>query len=108
LKEQFHVQSGSVASFLRKPPPTPAFDIVFLDPPWDAADEYALTLNLLGGDARLLNADAVVIAEHRRKLALELRYGHLERTRLLEQGDAALSFYALATNADRDEPPLIR
>jgi 16S rRNA (guanine(966)-N(2))-methyltransferase RsmD len=100
LKEQFHVQSGSVASFLRKPPPTPAFDIVFLDPPYEAADEYTLTLNLLGGHGPLLNAGALVIAEHRRKQRLELCYGHLERTRLLEQGDAALSFYALATNAE--------
>jgi len=37
----------------------------------------------------------VVIAEHRRKYALGERYGSLKRTRLLEQGDAALSFYAV-------------
>jgi hypothetical protein len=37
----------------------------------------------------------LVIAEHRRKERLEERYGALERTRLLEQGDAALSFYAV-------------
>jgi hypothetical protein len=37
---------------------------------------------------------ALVVAEHRRKEQLEDRYGRLERTRLLEQGDAALSFYA--------------
>jgi hypothetical protein len=36
-----------------------------------------------------------VIAEHRRKLPLDERYGNLRRTRLLEQGDAALSFYAV-------------
>jgi hypothetical protein len=35
-----------------------------------------------------------VIAEHRKKERLENRFGKLERTRLLEQGDAALSFYA--------------
>ena len=35
-----------------------------------------------------------MIAEHRRKERLEERYGSLKRTRLLEQGDAALSFYA--------------
>jgi hypothetical protein len=38
----------------------------------------------------------MVIAEHRRKQRLEERYGSLERARLLEQGDAALSFYAAA------------
>jgi hypothetical protein len=50
---------------------------------------------MLGGSgARLLATDAVAIAEHRRKEKLEDRYGSLARTRLLEQGDAALSFYS--------------
>jgi len=35
-----------------------------------------------------------VIAEHRKKERLEERYGELKRWRLLEQGDAALSFFA--------------
>jgi 16S rRNA (guanine966-N2)-methyltransferase len=105
LKEGLRIQSGSVASFLRKSSvesasPGMVFDIVFLDPPYDAADEYAVTLGLLGGTAAvLLSAGAVVIAEHRRKQRLELHYGQLERTRLLEQGDAALSFYAVTTVA---------
>jgi hypothetical protein len=52
-------------------------------------------LALLGrSSAGLLTGGAVVIAEHRRKQLLEVQYGRLERTRLLEQGDAALSFYA--------------
>jgi 16S rRNA (guanine966-N2)-methyltransferase len=72
-------------------------DVVFLDPPYDAAAEYAATLGLLGGDAAGLLADgALVIAEHRRKEKLNDEYGVLSRTRLLEQGDAALSFYAVA------------
>jgi len=76
-----------------------AFDLVFLDPPYDATGEYAATLGLLGGEAGgLLNAGALVIAEHRGKgggqVRLEERYGQLERTRPLEQGDAALSFFA--------------
>ena len=71
------------------------FDLVFLDPPYDAAAEYDATLGLLGGaGVTLLAEGAVVIAEHRKKERLEERYGVLERTRLLEQGDAALSFYA--------------
>ncbi len=103
INEHFQILTGGVASFLRKShasPTSPAFDIVFLDPPYDAADEYAVTLNLLGGPATgLLNEGAVVIAEHRRKQRLELRYGLLERTRLLEQGDTALSFYAVTTES---------
>jgi 16S rRNA G966 N2-methylase RsmD len=71
------------------------YGVVFLDPPYDAAEEYAITLGLLGGTAAgILAAGAVVIGEHRRKQALDEQYGNLKRTRLLEQGDAAMSFYA--------------
>jgi 16S rRNA (guanine(966)-N(2))-methyltransferase RsmD len=70
------------------------FDIVFLDPPYDDAGEYTLSLGLLGNSAAILAPDAVVIAEHRRKQPLEETYGRLRRYRLLEQGDAALSFYS--------------
>jgi 16S rRNA (guanine(966)-N(2))-methyltransferase RsmD len=99
LEKGFRIHPGSVASFLRKP--ASKFDVVFMDPPYDAADEYAGTLGLLGGAAAgLLAEGAVVIAEHRRKVRLEERYGTLKRTRLLEQGDASLSFYAvLASDA---------
>ncbi len=41
----------------------------------------------------------VVIVEHRNKMELPGRFDRLERTRLLEQGDAALSFYSLAAAA---------
>lgn len=95
----FHIQPGSVAAYLRKARTAPAadFDLVFLDPPYDAAEEYAATLGLLGGAAAgLLAPGALVIAEHRRKERLDERYGNLLRTRLLEQGDASLSFYARA------------
>lgn len=73
------------------------YGVVFLDPPYDQAEEYALTLGTLGGEcAELLARGAMVVAEHRRKQALEERYGKLERTRMLHQGDAALSFYEFA------------
>lgn len=97
LTAGFHIQPGSVGAYLRRARTghTPAFDLVFLDPPYDAADEYAATLGLLGGAATgHLAAGALVIAEHRRKERLAERYGNLLRTRLLEQGDASLSFYA--------------
>jgi 16S rRNA (guanine966-N2)-methyltransferase len=94
LSAGFRIAPGSVKSFLRRPDPGATFDLVFLDPPYDAAAEYAATLGLLGGAAAVLLASgAMVIAEHRRKERLEDRYGRLGRTRLLEQGDAALSFY---------------
>ncbi len=98
LTAGYRIHTVAVGAFLRRTAAaqTPErYEILFLDPPYDAAQEYAATLGLLGGAAAgLLAAGAVVIAEHRRKERLEERYGSLERTRLLEQGDAALSFYA--------------
>ncbi len=90
--------SGSMATF----------DVIFLDPPYAEGERYTATLGLLGGGAGLLAPGGVVITEHRRaagaggkglKAAPPAfvpgeRYGSLSRTRVLEQGDAALSFYA--------------
>jgi len=95
LTAGFRIHATGVGLALRKMKAGSAFDVVFLDPPYDALDEYRATLELLGGATGLLAPDALVIAEHRRKEKLEERYGALGRTRLLEQGDAALSFYAL-------------
>ncbi|MGA9669311.1 MAG: 16S rRNA (guanine(966)-N(2))-methyltransferase RsmD [Terracidiphilus sp.] len=98
LTAGFSIHGGSVGTVLRrmKPNPDSGFDLVFLDPPYDAAKEYAATLGSLGGElSALLSPGALVIAEHRRKERLDDNYGVLERTRLLEQGDAALSFFEL-------------
>jgi 16S rRNA (guanine966-N2)-methyltransferase len=71
-----------------------AAEIVFLDPPYDEAEEYESTLQFLARNHATLLADgAVVIAEHLRKQPLSERYSNLERTRILDHGDAALSFY---------------
>lgn len=97
LASGFQIHSSSVGTFLRRAQPrqVAAFSLVFLDPPYDAAQEYAATLSLLGeAGTALLHPLGLVIAEHRRKEKLQDRYGNLSRTRLLEQGDASLSFYA--------------
>jgi 16S rRNA (guanine966-N2)-methyltransferase len=70
-------------------------NIVFLDPPYESAREYEVTLGLLGGEASgVLAPDAVVIAEHAKRDDLSEKYGKLIRYRVLKQGDAALSFYS--------------
>ena len=98
LMAGFRIHAAGVGTVLRLMKAGAAFDLVFLDPPYDAAAEYAATLVLLGGTAAGLLADgALVIAEHRKKERLEERYGELGRTRLLEQGDAALSFYSASS-----------
>ena len=73
-------------------------DFVFLDPPYDDADAYWNTLEYLD-TSHLVAPRGIVIAEHSSRLDLPERLDRLERTRLLEQGDAALSFYALAAAA---------
>lgn len=73
-----------------------SFDIVFLDPPYEAAEAYRDTLLWLGGNgAAVLASQALVVAEHAKRLPLAAGYARLQRTRVLEQGDAALSFFAL-------------
>jgi len=71
--------------------------LIFLDPPYESLDEYERTLALLGSvrGVGLLTEDARVVAEHRAKDDLAEMYGALERVRVLKQGDAALSFYAV-------------
>jgi 16S rRNA (guanine966-N2)-methyltransferase len=77
-----------------------AADIVFLDPPYEAADEYRATLDFLARHSPAqLAPEAIVIVEHSRKQPTAATYGSLTRYRLLEQGDAALSFYAVHSPA---------
>ena len=134
IRSGVQVEAMAVQAYLRKAQSAVGgFDVVFLDPPYEAEAEYAATLGSLGkvvsvprsqdrdrghprplpfdgrgpvrGDpgmeSTFLNSGALVIAEHRRKFRLEERYGGLERTRLLEQGDAALSFYEAAVSPQR-------
>jgi 16S rRNA (guanine966-N2)-methyltransferase len=71
-------------------------DVIFLDPPYESANEYEMALGLLGRECSdLLAAGAIVIAEHAKKNDLLDQYGRLSRYRILKQGDAALSFYRL-------------
>jgi len=78
-------------------------EIVYLDPPWEAAEEYDFALHFLCRNAeKLLGEDAIVIAEHSKKQPPAEMYkaksgGVLERYRLLVQGDAALSFYRVTS-----------
>jgi 16S rRNA (guanine(966)-N(2))-methyltransferase RsmD len=100
IQSGFRIHAAAVGTWMRRASSADTkperYEILFLDPPYDAAEEYKSTLDLLGGAAAgLLAADALVIAEHRRKDAMQDSYGALARTRILKQGDASLSFYAV-------------
>ena len=93
----YSIEDRSVAHLLRSLIKAQRLlDIVFLDPPYEAAEEYSGTLSLLAREhAAVLAPDAIVVVEHQKKAALAEKYGALEQTRVLKQGDAALSFYAV-------------
>ncbi|HEY1469732.1 MAG TPA: 16S rRNA (guanine(966)-N(2))-methyltransferase RsmD [Candidatus Acidoferrum sp.] len=80
-------------------PPTASsvVDIVFLDPPYAAAQEYRRVLTFLG-IAPFLGEGSLVIAEHRSSVELPEAFGGLARVRVLRQGDATLSFYRFTSN----------
>jgi 16S rRNA (guanine966-N2)-methyltransferase len=73
-------------------PASPCIDMVFLDPPYAAAEEYQRVLSFLG-DVVFLKEGSLVIAEHRRNFDLPEQFSHLVRYRILRQGDACLTFY---------------
>jgi 16S rRNA (guanine966-N2)-methyltransferase len=97
IRESFQLDQRSVPLALRNlARRDPHFTLVYLDPPWEDAAAYTQSLNLLAdSSAALLAPEAIVIAEHARRTNVTLSdtYGRLHRYRLLEQGDAGLSFY---------------
>jgi len=74
----------------------PGFDNIFLDPPYAAAEDYSRVLEFLGF-ADLLAPGGIVVAEHRRNFDLPAEPGALKRFRVLKQGDAALTFFRVAS-----------
>jgi 16S rRNA (guanine(966)-N(2))-methyltransferase RsmD len=73
-----------------------AANFIFLDPPYAGANEYARMLETLNKHS-LMAAQGIVVLEHDRRLKLNDREGKLARVRVVEQGDAVLSFYAMAS-----------
>jgi len=76
----------------RHKPTDAPFDFVFVDPPYAEKEQYDRVLGFLGA-ASFLSEGSLVIAEHRRTHELPQRIGRLMQTRILRQGDAALSFF---------------
>jgi 16S rRNA (guanine(966)-N(2))-methyltransferase RsmD len=72
--------------------PNHGADIVFLDPPYDQAREYAAALAALSETSA-----SPVVAQHSRFRPLGEEYGRLRLVRELRQGDNVLSFYERVT-----------
>ncbi|MGA2183564.1 MAG: 16S rRNA (guanine(966)-N(2))-methyltransferase RsmD [Bryobacteraceae bacterium] len=99
-------------------------DIIFLDPPYALANEYKESLDLLGSrSANSVTANDIphrkaaengpsvvaesrcpspnwplVIVQHAHRQPLDNTYGLLHRTRILRQGDNALSFFTRSSS----------
>ena len=82
-EEQWDIYCSEANEFLRQSKDE-RWDIVYFDPPYK--EDYVKTL-------QLLDKNDLVIAEHHHKTALPDTIGALNRTRILKQGDSALSFY---------------
>ncbi len=63
-------------------------DIMFIDPPYDAADEYASSMS-----AAAKTEPELLIAQHDRRTLMEPSYEPLHRFREIRQGDNVLSLY---------------
>ena len=86
IDNRAEVYTGKALSVLERL----AADIVFLDPPYDLEMEYQRTLDLLGS-----RHNRLVIVQHSTRLALAESYGALARSRVVKQGDNAISFYEI-------------
>jgi 16S rRNA (guanine966-N2)-methyltransferase len=90
-EEQHEIYSAEAGEFLRQTT-SPPWDIIYFDPPYK--QDYLKTLEYVGANtSKLLNENGLLVAEHHHKTALPESVGNLRRTRVLKQGDSALSFY---------------
>lgn len=73
-------------------------DFLFLDPPYEKAEEHSRVLEFLDA-SHLIAPQGIVIVEHRSGTEVPERLNRLECTRQVAQGDATLSFFRLAAAA---------
>src|SRR5437763_9392073 len=70
-----------------------AFDIAFIDPPYERDDLYEAAVERFGSTTRLA-PQGLLIMEHSKRKDLPESSGRLQKIRSLVQGDAALAFYS--------------
>jgi 16S rRNA (guanine(966)-N(2))-methyltransferase RsmD len=89
--------SDYLRRFISKQPDSgKPWDIVFYDPPY--ATDYRAVLDIFGAhSSSLLNEEGLFIVEHYHKKELPDKTGSIIRSRILKQGDSALSFYKPTT-----------
>lgn len=96
----YTIRRGDVASVLRGDGADGAFDVIFLDPPYDAPG----TRDLLAACAARVRADGVVILEHATRRPPDVP-GSVTRVRDLRAGDSTLTFYTPITDPQGPAEP---
>jgi 16S rRNA (guanine(966)-N(2))-methyltransferase RsmD len=92
-EEEQEIYCSEAHEFLRQTASLP-WDIIFFDPPYK--DDYLKTLEYTGANTlKLLDPEGLLIVEHHHKNQLPESIGNLRRTRVLKQGDSALSFFTV-------------
>jgi 16S rRNA (guanine(966)-N(2))-methyltransferase RsmD len=92
-EEEQEIYCSEAHEFLRQTA-SPPWDIIFFDPPYK--DDYLKTLEYTGANTlKLLDPEGLLIVEHHHKNQLPESIGNLRRTRVLKQGDSALSFFTV-------------
>ena len=91
IEDRASVVTGKALASLERQ----AADIVFMDPPYEMEAEYAAALE----KARA----PLVIVQHSARFDTGAAHGALRRTRIVPQGDNALSFYRATSSS---EPPV--
>ena len=99
IKQAYALEDRGTGALLQRLLKLPEpIDLLYLDPPYQADDEYAGTLAFLGSaqGSKILAANALIIAEHatKTKSPLAQHYGRLTQTRTYKQGETTLSFYS--------------
>lgn len=100
-EEETEVVQAEAAEFLNRSVTREVqpWDIIFFDPPYDT--DYIKILNSLGAQTdKLFAVDGLLIVEHHHKNTLPDEMETLVRTRILKQGDSALSFYEARRSAE--------
>jgi 16S rRNA (guanine(966)-N(2))-methyltransferase RsmD len=90
FERQAQVRIMTVSRFLKQRR-EPAYDIIFLDPPY-RTQEAEKVLPSLERDA-IIRGNGVVVVEHFHKSPLDERIGHLARVKTYRYGETCLSVY---------------
>jgi 16S rRNA (guanine(966)-N(2))-methyltransferase RsmD len=94
-EEQTKVVQAEAGDFLRQSISRnfEPWDIVFFDPPY--ASDYLAILSIFGSNTEgLLGEYGLLVVEHHHKTDLPDEVDNMNRSRILKQGDSALSFYS--------------